>query len=494
MENDIKSIRDYLEIVKRWKLYFIIPSVVVLIIAILLAMLLPAIYRSEGTILVESQQIPTEFVQSTITSYAEERIQIIKQIVMTRDNLLKIIEKYNLYEEQRATQPLSHVIDTMQKNIYVEIITSDVGGAMHRRLSAPSITFSVAFEDPVPTIAQNVTNELVTLFLSENLITRTERASETTEFLSNEAEKLKKELDIIEAQVAEYKQQYKDSLPENLDLNTRLLEQAKSELNGIERDIKSEKDQKKYLEVQLLSLQSSIPENSEETMTPRQRLALLENQYKELSIKYAPAHPDIKNIKRQISELKTQLKAQPDTSDSISATGNPAMMLAQAQISSSNSKIRSLEKEREKVKNKISVLEERILTTPQVERGFKKLDRDYEKIKEKYEDLKAKEGASRLSLSMEEQSKAERFTLLNQPDLPIKPIKPPRKKILLLGLILAFGSGLGLVILRDQMDESIRGTRHLTRIIKQVPLVTIPYIETSSDKTRLNRFRKVTST
>ena len=492
METDIKSIRDYWAVVKRWKIYFIIPSVLVLITAVLLATLLPAVYRSEGTILVESQQIPTEFVQSTITSYAEERIQIIKQIVMTRENLLKIIDKYKLYEEQRATQPLSHVIDMMHKNIYVEIISGDVGGAMHRRLSAPSITFSVAFEDPVPTIAQSVTNELVTLFLSENLITRTERASQTTDFLSNEAEKLKKELDIIEAQVAEYKQQYKDSLPENLDLNTRLLEQAKSELNGIERDIKSEKDQKKYLEVQLASLQSTIPENSEEIMTPRQRLALLENQYKELSIKYAPAHPDIKNIKRQIAELREQLATEPNTSDSISISGNPAIMLAQAQISSSNSKILSLEKERKKLQDKVSVLEERILSTPQVERGFKKLDRDYEKIKEKYEDMKAKESDARLSLSMEEQSKAERFTLLNQPDLPTKPVKPPRKKILLLGLILAFGGGLGMVILRDQMDESIRGSRHLTRIIKQVPLVTIPYIEISADRTGLNRFRKVT--
>jgi len=101
MEQDIKTVKDYLEIIKRWKAYFILPSMVIFIIALLLATFLPAIYRSEGTILVESQQIPSEFVQSTITTYVEERIQVIEQIVMTRENLVKIIEKNNLYEEQR---------------------------------------------------------------------------------------------------------------------------------------------------------------------------------------------------------------------------------------------------------------------------------------------------------------------------------------------------------------------------------------------------------
>ena len=110
------------------------------------------------------------------------------------------------------------------------------------------------------------------------------------------------------------------------------------------------------------------------------------------------------------------------------------MMLVQAQISASNSRITSLEKQQQKIKDKITVLEERILTTPQVERGFKVLDRDYENIKEKYEELKEKEAAARLSQSMEEQSKAERFWLLEPPQLPLNPVKPSISKILLMGL------------------------------------------------------------
>ena len=494
MEENNRTIRDYWDIVKRWKYYFIIPCVAILIGATLLATLLPAIYRSEGKILVESQQIPTDFVQSTVTSYAEERIEVIKQIVMTRENLLKIIEDYNLYEEQRAAAPISHIIGRMQKNIYVEIISGEIGGAMNRRRGAPSITFTVAFEHPDPSIAQSVTNKLVTLFLADNLKTRTERASETTTFLSKEAEKLKKELDRIESQVAEYKQQYKDSLPENLELNIQILEQAKSNLVEIERDIKSEKEQKVYLEVELASLQSSIPANNTEALTPTQQLALLQSRYNELIATYAPAHPDVRKLKRQIDELQANIESKSGSSSSVTASSNPTMMLVQAQISSSKSKIDSLEKDRQKIKERIALLEDRILTTPQVERGFKILDRDYENIKEKYEELKEKESAARLSQSMEEQSKAERFTILEPPNLPIEPVKPPRKKIGLLGIVLALGGGLGMVLLRDQMDTSIRGSRHLTKVIKEVPLVTIGFIDTTKNKTGLYRYTKATTT
>lgn len=492
MEADIKSLGDYLEIAKRRKYFFIFPFVIILTVSVLAALFLPPIYRSEGVILVESQQIPSDLIQSTITSYAEERIQVIKQIVMTRDNLLKIIEKYNLYEDLADKAPVSQIINEMHKNIFIELVSEDVAGSLRRRRGTPTISFKVAFEHPVPDVAQSVTNELVTLFLSENLKTRTERATQTTQFLSKEAEKLKKELDVIESQVADYKQLYKDSLPENLELNMQILERAQSSLNEIERDIKGEEEQKSLLEVQLATLQSAVPAEGTEALTPGQQLALLKVHYKELTATYGPSHPDIKKVKRQITELEQQFASQSATSDELPVTGgSPAMMLVHAQISSSKSKIASLEKERQEINKKITVLQQRILATPQVERGFKALDRDYENIKVKYEELKEKESAAKLSQSMEEQSKAERFSLLEPPRLPQKPIKPARLKILLMGIILSFGGGFGLVLLVEQMDGSIRGSRHLTRVIQQVPLVTIGYIETSEDITKHKRMKKL---
>ena len=491
MEENVKSLVDYLEIAKRRKYYFILPFGVIVMGAVLAALLLPPVYRSEGTILVESQQIPTDFIRSTITSYAEERIQLIQQRVMTRDNLLKIREKHHLFEDEAGRMAVSQIIEKMRAQIFVELVGSDIEGASRWNRRTHTLAFRVAYEGSLPEVARDVANELVTLFLHENLKARTERATQTTDFLVSEAEKLKIKMISIEEQVAKYKQQHKDSLPENLNLNILMLERAQESQKELERDIKSEEEHLSYLEVELASLEFAIaPLEPGETITPEQNLAELNVEYVRLSAVYGPAHPDIRKLKRQIASLEEQVL--PSSSNVRGGrAGSHAEMLVRARISASNSKTASYQKQYNNIQQRIKLLQERILTTPQVELGFKVLERDYENVKGEYEELKAKATDAQLSQSMEEQSKAERFLLLEPPLLPEKPVKPNRSKILLMGLILAIGGGMGAVFLKEEQDRSIRGSLHLVRIIKDTPLITIPYIETKEDIARQKRNRVV---
>ena len=494
MEEDVKSLGDYLEIAKRRKYYFLTPFVIVLVGAVITAFLISPVYRSEGVILVESQQIPTDFIRSTITSYAEERVQIIEQRVMTRENLLGIIEKYNLFSDKIGKIPVSEIIENMRKQIFVQLVASDIQGVSGRNRSSHNLTFRIAYEDQIPAVAQNVANELVTLFLDENLKARTERATQTTNFLVSEAEKLKEMMSDIEGQVAAYKQQYQDSLPENLELNSSMLDRAQQLQREIERDIKSEEEEKSYLEVELATLQSAIPrpQESEETLTPEQNLLGLKAEYRRLSSVYGPAHPDIRKVKRQISNLEEQLKFETSGGRISHATeGSNAERLVQARISAADSNIESLRKQRRELGSRIAMLQDRIIKTPEVERSLLALERDYENIRAEYDELKSMATDANLSQSMEEQSKAERFSLLEPPLLPEKPVKPNRPKILLIGFMLSMASGAGMVFLTEMMDKSIKGTLHLVKVIKDTPLITIPFIETNEDIVKKKRKRRV---
>jgi len=486
MEQQGKTIIDYLDVLRKEYKLFLVPFILILFVGTLFALTLPAVYRSEGVILVESQQIPDDLIRSTITSYADERIQVIRQIVMTRENLLNIIDKYDLYAKQREggdndTELLEHI----KKNIFVDLRRGE-GVARSRRHN--SLTFSVAFENENPRIAQQVTNELVTLFLQENLKNRTRRATETTEFLSSEADKLRNKINVIEQQVAEFKQKHERSLPENLDLNNQMLERAQATFNELEREIKAQHEQISYLEVQLATIESSAPENDDIPLTPRQQLALARNQYNRLSQRYGPRHPDILKLKRQISELERQI-TEIDKTGIRPDSENPAILLIQAKIRSSKERIASLTKQRLALKKRIEELQQRILQTPQVERGLKALERDYENLLSKYDDLMEKATEARLSKSMEEQSKAERFTLLESPDFPEEPVRPNRKKLLVLSFMLSVVSGLGVVFIKDELRGGIRNVRQLTRLTKTPPLVSIGYIETEQDA--INRKRHV---
>ena len=189
----------YWELLKRRFFYFLIPFVLVAAIGAGVALVLPPTYLSEGKILVQSQQIPTELVRSTVTSAAQERIQVIEQRLMTRDNLIAIADKFQLFPAQRNLMSVTQLVEMMKKKTSIATVNQQLSFA--RRSDNPTIVFTVGFEDADPAVAARVANELVTRILNEDIRDRTSRASDTTKFLSREMERLQAENTAIEAKI-----------------------------------------------------------------------------------------------------------------------------------------------------------------------------------------------------------------------------------------------------------------------------------------------------
>ena len=193
----------YWNLVKRRVVFFLIPFVVVLSAGLALAVLWPATYEAVGKILVESQQIPTELVRSTVTSAAAERIQVIEQRTMTRENLLAIIDKFRLFPEKRNFMSATELVELMRKNSKIEPLAKPLTFTQARRDENPTIIFTVSFDAPDPQTAAQVANELVTRILNEDLRDRTSRASDTTKFLTREVQKLQADNAAIDAKIAQ---------------------------------------------------------------------------------------------------------------------------------------------------------------------------------------------------------------------------------------------------------------------------------------------------
>src|SRR6478672_11879572 len=190
----------YWQLFKRRAFYFIIPFMLVLPAGLAVAVLLPATYVSEGKILVQSQQIPTELVRPTVTSAAQERIQVIEQRTMTRDNLLAIIDKFQLFPEKRTLMSASQLVELMRKNAKIAPLAEPLSFSQVRsRGDNPTIVFTVGFEYSDPQTASRVANDLVTRILNEDLRDRTSRATDTTKFLAREVQKLQADNAVIDA-------------------------------------------------------------------------------------------------------------------------------------------------------------------------------------------------------------------------------------------------------------------------------------------------------
>jgi uncharacterized protein involved in exopolysaccharide biosynthesis len=221
----------YWELFKRRWAYFLVPFVLIASAGGGVALLWPATYLSEGKILVQSQQIPVELVRPTVTSAAQERIQVIEQRTMTRDNLIAIADKFQLFPDKRTLMSVTELVLLMKKQAKIAPVDLQLDFKQRSRQENPTIVFSVGFEYSDPATASRVANELMTRILSEDLRDRASRATDTTKFLAREVQKLQADDAALGARIAQLRlSQGKSNTSSGADQPATVLGQLKSEL------------------------------------------------------------------------------------------------------------------------------------------------------------------------------------------------------------------------------------------------------------------------
>ncbi len=192
------GLQHYIAIARRRFFYFFIPFFLVLVVGFLIVAIQRPIYQAEGKILVETQDIPVDLVRPTVTDTANQRIQVIQQRIMTRDNLLEIVKKFGLFPSQQQWMSSSQLLDLMRERTKLKLVDLTLPTLQ----SNLTIAFTLSFDYENPDIAARVANEFLTLVLSEDARNRTNRAAETTKFLEQEVKRLQGVLASTQAQVA----------------------------------------------------------------------------------------------------------------------------------------------------------------------------------------------------------------------------------------------------------------------------------------------------
>lgn len=533
----IQSLQAYVAIFHRRRTLILLAGGVLLGLSLAAAFLWPATYKSMATILIEEQEIPAELVHSTITSYADQRIETIKQQVMSRTTLWKVVEQYNLYPELRRTNPAEEVVKRFTKDIAVEVISADVVDKRTQHPTKATIAFTVAYQSNSPDLAQKVANELTSLFLGENLKSRERQAQEATSFLQQEAENLSKHIGEVDEKIATFKHRASGALPELMPLNLQLMSQSDRELMDIDQQIRTLEERKNYLEGELATIKPNTPIMSvtgERILDSAERLRSLRAQYAGTSANLAPDHPDIMKMKQEIEALEKETGQPPEIEEAskqlIDARAalttaskrlgsehpdvvqarrtiealekevrqlgsvphrrpmlrpeNPAYINLQAQLNSTTSSLGALLRTRMDVKRRLQDYATRLERTPEIEPDYLVLTRDRDTSGQKYQDIRSRLLEARVSEGLEVQQKGERFSLIDPPSLPEKPDKPNRPAIVLLGFILALACGIGSGAAAESLDHSIRTPEQLARLTQVSPLAVIPFMPNEHDLSR----------
>ncbi|MFZ5570342.1 MAG: GumC family protein [Thermodesulfobacteriota bacterium] len=487
MEGNNITPSDLIQIVKRRKWSLILPAGIVFIIFLIVGLSLPNYYKSSATILIEEQEIPKDFVMATVTSYVDQRLQSINQQIMSSTRLLDLINRLSLYPELKDKWTTEEIIGKMREDIKFEKISAEVINPRTGVKAIPTIAFTLSYEGKNPNKVQQVTNDLASFFLQENLKARERQTMEASEFLEDEMEKVKADIEAVDAKISAFKETHINELPEMLNVNLQTVNNLETSIDRLNEQMRMVKEREGYLQAQVAALSPSKTFD-----TDQRRLEDLRVQLIALQSKFSNEYPDIIKMKMEIEELEKRLKKKAESPNSNSVRpDNPAYVTLSSQLASTQAEIDSISRQIKTTREKINQYNLRIGTTSRIEGAYNELITERNNSKAKYDDLMRKMMEARVAHGLEKEQKGERFTLIDPARFPERPFKPNRVAIILIGIIFGLGVGAGFASLIEFSDDSIHNSMSVSNATKFPVLSGIPLIVTKRDL-KLRKIKNVT--
>lgn len=490
------DLREYGNLFLRRKWMIVFSFLFILLAASVYCVVTPELYKSETTILIIPQSVPQDYVRSTISVKVEQQLATIKQQVMSRTTLTKVMEELRLFEKERKALSPEEVVELMRKRVGIEVVQG-------KTRDSTSDAFTLSFQYENPKSAMLAASRLASFFIDENLKTREQQAVGTSEFLDSQLKETKEKLEALEVKVKDYKMRFMGELPQQMDANLRMLTGLQDRLRSNESSARALEDRRAYLEAQLSlmekSIMTTVSDNGQTlsvyaqdpSQSLEQQLTLKRTRLAELVARYTPKHPAVLTVRKEVSDLELRL-AENQRSASVSADGKqkadahlasatPSGMeevrRMKAQLNSSAVEIASLKREKKSIEKNIASVEQKIERSPKREQEMISLIRDYENQKKSYDDLLKKKLEADVSQNLEKRQKGTQFQILDPANLPQESYKPDRKKVMGIALLLALALGFGGGIFLESMDLSLHDVRDFQHFYKVQILGTIPVVQ-----------------
>jgi polysaccharide chain length determinant protein (PEP-CTERM system associated) len=456
-ERPRRDVLEYLEIPLRYPRYFSVPFAVVMTLAILLALVAPRKYRSATLILVESKNVPEYFVTPVTAEGIAQRLNTIRQVVMSRTRLEQVIQKLEPYPEM-AGQPSHVVVETMRGAIEIRVQGTD--------------SFVIEYVNRDPEKAMRVTNMLAAQFTEDAARLRETLTKKAFDFIQQSLADARKALEEREEALRKHKQAYWGSLPEQLDSNLRVLQQLQLEQQTLGENLRTLGERRAVLERSLLEGQRL----SGKPATPEVELAKLRAAYNALRGRYTDDHPDMRTLRARMEKLEKQPTDPPKEGEDAIDPANPEAASLHQSLRLVESEIESLQTRRDQLDQRIAAFQTRVEQTPRAEQELAALTRDYQQLRDNYNIALKKEMDAEMGRRLEEYWKGGYFRVLDPAYLPRRAIRPYATLFIMAGLLFGLATGLLATFVADLLDPSVKSERDLEDLLGTPLLVTIPRV------------------
>lgn len=505
-------IADIFGIVRRRIWLIGIPPLVTLFIALLYSSTIVNLYQADMLIAIDPQRVPDAFVRSTVTLETDRRMDALIVQVLSRRVLQGLIEKFDLYPEERKSIPLEDVIAKMRENIAVP---QEFPRPRWGQVPQPT-AFHVRFTYPEPNLAARVAQEIGGVFVEQNTRERGALAGATNRFLETQLSEARKRLELQEQKLEAFRQRHGKELPTQMQSNMQALTNSQLQAQSLVESTARDRDRKLMLErlyreaaadpppTATAQPGTGMPATATAGMSPQQQLVVARQSLTSLKLRYRPDHPDVVRGERLVAELEPKAAVEQAEARAAAAsnslTSTPVITIADparreglrqmsAEIGTLDRQIAFKESEERRVRNDIAEYQRRLEAVPGLESEWVALTRDYDTQQQGYKDLLGKSTAAQLSANLEDQDIGETFRIVDPALVPVRPVPSTRVRINAIGLAIGLLLGVGIAILLELRDSSFRTDGEVLEVLALPVLASVPRVETAASRLAKRRRR-----
>ena len=438
-------------IVRQRKMLLIVPTVILFIAGVIAAFLLPTSYRSSSVLLVESAQMQIETEEEKSNEAIDQRVAKVRQQVLSRPDLIEMIQRLDLYTSERSSKPLSEIIRKLRDSVAFQPVGAEFSGTGSGKSSTIAFSMSVDYPDPVK--AQAIAQDIVDRILTIDSTKTAEQAQDTVQFLSDQAASLETQASLLEGQISGIKARNGSAISNsgmtmlgggsgNYDGQIAALMRENSQLNS-QRDL---------------------------TKTAANRdpvVAAAEQQLATARAVYAESHPDVILARQRLAEAK-ELAAK--------NVGNIPIDPITSQLEFNNSQITALRAAKARDSAQTSAILNAQARGPVVMDQIAQLQQRLDGLNVQYQQVATKLMQAQATAKMKNEQKGERLTVIDPPVVPDKPDWPNRPLFVGGGALAGLGLGIILMFGIELILRPIRGLDTVKAITGSAPLAAIPTI------------------
>lgn len=472
MKAEDQTFVDFIKVLRKRARPAAIAAFGVLIAMTCFVFLLPAVYESRATMLIEQLDATVDLAGGAgAREYVEQRLQRTRQLVLSDENVTAMMKEFDLYGLDGAA-PEETEIAEFNANVFITPQVTGVIDPRTMRSAELTYAFDVGFTDSDPETATKVANKLADLFVASSATRAREDAQRTIQFATTESERLAQELRLRESRLAEFREKNPGGLPDDRVRNQDRAASLERELAQVDSDLRSARARKDLLDAQLSDTPrdvATVDANGQVVVGASDRLAQAQAELVAALAKYSEDHPDVRRLRREIATLKQ------DPAGSVTkAPTNPTYIQIMSQANSAGVDIRELSARRATVYSQLYSIQGAVTLSPRLEEQYQELVRDYEVIKTQYEQLRSQQASAELRSKAAGSPATESYILINPARLPDSPISPDRVALMFLALVLALAAGIGTAFVMNTMDPTVRGSFDVASIAGAQPFAHIP--------------------